>query len=120
MGIDDPPPPPHPRTVYDALIEALDLYHLSNLPRILDLFAHIQILSSQVHQQARRALKLQATLVAKLGANGIGERAWVRYGALTTAQGERLRDLAVQEYEDGVRREDSMMELSFQLRLIVR
>jgi hypothetical protein len=105
--------------VYDALVESLDLYHLSNLPRILDLFAHIQILSSQVHRQARRALELQATLVAQLGAKGIEERAWVRYGALTKAQGGRLRELRAEEYEEGIRREDAMMELSFQLRLIV-
>ena len=67
---------------------------LNALPTALQIFAHFQLVSERIKDEARRALKEHEKLLRHLELFGSEEEDLVVMGALTKKEGKRLRSLA--------------------------
>ena len=84
------------------------------LPKLLQLFAHLQLVSARVSQEAHRALRQNARYLKRLERE-VPENQLKQWGVILKQDGEALDRLATKD----TTREDSMMDLSFRARLIV-
>ena len=110
-----------PHRIIPLIRSSLVPFHAKSLPTTLQLFAHLQLLSSQIRSEASRAIDAEARLIGQLEAEGIDETEWLKCGALYKADGKALLVIAKGEDEgkEGLSREDWMMELSLKLRFYV-
>lgn len=117
-----PPEPlqPTPQDVLEALrLVLVPQPQLKKLPSALQFFAHLQLLSAQLRSEAIRALKAHKGLMVQLEEHGVvDDQDVMDWGVLTIREGEALEKVAGNKAE--FPREDIMMELSLEFRLLVR
>lgn len=113
------PTSPDPHTILDLLRSSLIPFYAKGLPTTLQLYAHLQLLSSRIRSEARRAVAEQERLIALLEQEGVDEADWLAHGALRRTDGRTLRRIGAEEGDEELTREDRMMDLSFKLRLYV-
>jgi hypothetical protein len=83
---------------------------LSALPTTLQLFAHLQLVSTCIKREAATALRKQGDLLQRLAEEGVDEGEMISRGALNRAEGRNVRKWA--KRDEG----DVMMGLSMEYR----
>lgn len=87
---------------------------LKALPTALQIFAHFQLLSLRIAEQAAEALDIQEELAAELEDESLPLSKWVKREALSREEGRRIK--AWSGRDEG----DIMFGLSLEVRKIVR
>lgn len=81
---------------------------LSNLPTILQIFAHFELLSRSIKSQAGRALEEHWRRKSDLLVSGVDEQDFEQYGCLSVEEEKQIAGFASRD-EDGVMSKLSMM-----------
>ncbi|WVW80098.1 hypothetical protein I302_102071 [Kwoniella bestiolae CBS 10118] len=106
-------PSPSPSLVLHALqAHLLPQPILAYLPTLLNLFAHLQLLSSKIQSEATRALVVHNKLVRRLKRKGYSDREQVLRGALSEKEGNGIASIKKRRGEA----ESWMLDLSMEFR----